>query len=367
MPSMPELCRNMVERGASDMHLTIGNPPLIRVRGDLTPLNDSVIGEDDIMALLYETMNPEQWDLCWQRHDYDYAYEVPDLARYRANVFFNQQGIAAVFRTIPTKILSLADLGMPKVMRDMCKTKRGLILITGPTGSGKSTTLAAMIDEINDTREANILTIEDPIEFVHKMKKCKITQREVHNDTHSFKAALRSSMRQDPDIILVGEMRDYETISLAIAAAEMGILVFGTLHTNSTAKTIDRIINVYPADERDKARDALAAALKSIVAQQLCPTKDGKGRCAAVEVLAFDKSLPNLIRTGKTSGINSLIEMSGNQGMQTMDMCLMNFHKEGRISAKQAYLKAIDKKKFQALMDKEIAMEKADDPWNKKP
>ncbi len=176
MPSMPELCRNMVERGASDMHLTIGNPPLIRVRGDLTPLNDSVIGEDDIMALLYETMNPEQWDLCWQRHDYDYAYEVPDLARYRANVFFNQQGIAAVFRTIPTKILSLADLGMPKVMRDMCKTKRGLILITGPTGSGKSTTLAAMIDEINDTREANILTIEDPIEFVHKMKKCKITE-----------------------------------------------------------------------------------------------------------------------------------------------------------------------------------------------
>jgi len=365
MASMVELCKAMYEKGASDMHLTIGNPPLIRVRGDLTPMFDTVIGEDEMMQLLYETMNPEQWDLCWQRHDYDYAYEVPDLARYRANVFFNQQGIAAVFRTIPTKILSLTDLGMPKVMREMCKTKRGLILITGPTGSGKSTTLAAMIDEINDTREANILTIEDPIEFVHKMKKCKITQREVHNDTHSFKAALRSSMRQDPDIILVGEMRDYETISLAIAAAEMGILVFGTLHTNSTAKTIDRIINVYPFDERDKARDALAAALKSIVAQQLCPTKDGKGRCAAVEVLAYDKSLPNLIRTGKTSGINSLIEMSGHAGMVTMDACLKNLHKEGRISAKQAYLKALDKKKFQPLMDKELAMEKADDPWKK--
>jgi twitching motility protein PilT len=308
-------------------------------------------------------MNPEQWDLCWQRRDYDYAYEVPDLARYRANVFFNQQGIAAVFRTIPTKILSLDDLGMPPVMKEMCRMKRGLVLITGPTGSGKSTTLAAMIDDINNTREANILTIEDPIEFVHYMKKCKITQREVHHDTHSFKAALRSSMRQDPDIILVGEMRDYETISLAIAAAEMGILVFGTLHTNSTSKTIDRIINVYPSDERDKARDALAASLKSIVAQQLCPTKDGKGRCAAVEVLSYDKSLPNLIRTGKTSGINSLIELSGNQGMQTMDTCLMNFYKADRITARQAYLKAIDKKKFQALMDKEIARESAADPW----
>ncbi len=363
MAAIDDLCKAMVAKGASDMHLTIGNPPLIRVHGDLIPLNETVIDEDLIQGLLYETMTPEQWTLCWNRRDYDYAYEVPDLARYRANVFFNQQGIAAVFRTIPTKILSLQQLGMPPVMTEMCKTKRGLVLITGPTGSGKSTTLAAMIDEINNTREAHILTIEDPIEFVHRMKKSKITQREVHHDTHSFKAALRSSMRQDPDIILVGEMRDYETISLVIAAAEMGILVFGTLHTNSTSKTIDRIINVYPADERDKARDALAASLKSIVAQQLCPTKDGKGRVAAVEVLSFDKSLPNLIRTGKTSGINSLIEISGNQGMQTMDMCLMNLFKADRISAKQAYLKALDKKKFQALLDKEIAKEAAADPW----
>jgi twitching motility protein PilT len=358
MATMPELCKAMVDRGASDMHLTIGNPPLIRVRGDLIPLSDTVITEDEIMRLIYETMSEEQWQLCWQKRDYDYAYEVPDLARYRANIFFNQQGIAAVFRTIPTKILSLEQLGMPPVIREMCKRKRGLILITGPTGSGKSTTLAAMIDEINNTREANILTIEDPIEFVHYMKKCKITQREVHHDTHSFKAALRSSMRQDPDIILVGEMRDYETISLVIAAAEMGILVLATLHTNSTAKTIDRIINVYPADERDKARDALAAALKGIVAQQLCPTKDGRGRCAAVEVLTYDKSLPNLIRTGKISGINSLLEMSGQQGMQTMDACLMNFHQAGKITARQAYLKANDKKKFQAAMEKELAQEK---------
>jgi twitching motility protein PilT len=363
MPTINELCKAMLELNASDMHLTIGNPPLVRVRGDLTPLADWVITEEIIHGLIYETMTQEQWELCWQKRDYDYAYESPGLARYRVNVFFNLQGIAAVLRTIPTKILQLEDLGMPPVMKEMCKVKRGLILVTGPTGSGKSTTLAAVIDEINESREANILTIEDPIEFVHAMKKCKITQREVHHDTHSFKAALRSSMRQDPDIILVGEMRDYETISLVIAAAEMGILVLATLHTNSTSKTIDRIINVYPADERDKARDALAAALKGIVAQQLLPTKDGKGRCAAVEVLTYDKSLPNLIRTGKTSGINSLIEMSAGQGMQTMDQCLMNFYQQGKISAREAYLKANEKKKFQTQMEKELVAEKMGNPF----
>ncbi|HEY5039198.1 MAG TPA: PilT/PilU family type 4a pilus ATPase, partial [bacterium] len=290
--------------------------------------------------------------------------EVPGLARFRANVFFNQQGMAAVFRTIPTKILTLVELGMPPILKEMCKTRRGLILVTGPTGSGKSTTLAAMIDEINSNREASILTIEDPIEFVHPVKKCKITQREVHRDTHSFKASLRSAMRQDPDIILVGEMRDYETISLALTAAEMGVLVFGTLHTNSAAKTIDRIINVYPTDERENARGALAATIKGIVAQQLSPTKDGKGRCAAVEILTYDKSLPNLIRTGKVSGINSLIETSAKFGMQTMDHCLMRFIEEGRITAEQAYLKANDKKKFQPLMDKELAGGQTPD-WEK--
>jgi twitching motility protein PilT len=358
MKEIDNLFRAMADLKASDMHLTIGNPPLIRVRGDLVPLSDKVFTEDEIMTLVYETMTQEQWELCWQKHDYDYAYEAEGVARYRCNVFFNQQGIAAVFRTIPTKILSLEDLGLPPVIREMCKMKRGLMLITGPTGSGKSTTLAAMIDEINNTREANVLTIEDPIEFVHVMKKCKITQREVHNDTHSFKAALRSSMRQDPDIILVGEMRDYETISMVIAAAEMGILVLATLHTNSSSKTIDRIINVYPADERAKARDALAATMKGIVAQQLCPTKDGKGRCAAVEVLTYDRSLPNLIRTGKVSGIDSLIEMNSSQGMQTMDMCLTNFYQKGKITAREAYLKANDKRKFQAAMEKELNMEK---------
>jgi len=358
MATIDDLFQKMVARKASDLHLTIGNPPLIRAKGELVPLEDWIITEQVLHVLIYETMAPEQWEICWQRHDYDYAYEVPGLARFRSNVFFNQQGIAAVFRTIPAKILTLADLGMPPVVKDMCKIKRGLVLVTGPTGSGKSTTLAGMIDEINSNREANILTIEDPIEFVHPVKKCKITQREVHRDTHSFKAALRSSMRQDPDIILVGEMRDYETISLAIAAAEMGILVFGTLHTNSAAKTIDRIINVFPADERDKARGALSAATRGIVAQQLCPTKDGKGRCAAVEILTYEKSLPNIIRTGKVSSLNSLIELNGKVGMQTMDQCLMRYFEEGKITAEQAYLKANEKKKFYPLMEKELAQNK---------
>jgi twitching motility protein PilT len=362
MATIDTLFQKMVEGKASDMHLTIGNPPMIRVRGDLVPLDDWIVTDQVLHVLLYETMTPEQWELCWQRHDYDYAYEVAGLARFRCNVFFNQQGIAAVFRTIPAKILTLEDLGMPPVVKDMCKVKRGLLLVTGPTGSGKSTTLAGMIDEINSNREANILTIEDPIEFVHPVKKCKITQREVHRDTHSFKAALRSSMRQDPDIILVGEMRDYETISLAIAAAEMGILVFGTLHTNSAAKTIDRIINVFPSDERDKARGALSASTRGIVAQQLCPTKDGKGRCAAVEILTYEKSLPNIIRTGKISSLNSLIELNGKAGMQTMDQCLMRYFEADKITAEQAYLKSNEKKRFQPLMEKELAELKTGNP-----
>jgi len=358
MATIDDLFRKMVERKASDMHLTIGNPPLIRAKGELVPLEDWVITEKLMHVLVYETINQEQWEIIWGRKDYDYAYEVPELARFRSNVFFNQQGMAAVFRTIPAKILTLDQLGMPPVLRDLSKMKRGLILVTGPTGSGKSTTLAAMIDDINSNREGNILTIEDPIEFVHPLKKCKITQREVHRDTHSFKAALRSSMRQDPDIILVGEMRDYETISLALAAAEMGILVFGTLHTNSAAKTIDRIINVYPAEEREAARGSLAACTKGIVAQQLCPTKDGKGRCAAVEVLCYDKSLPNLIRTGKVSSLNSLIELNGKIGMQTMDQCLMKYLEEGKITAEEAYLKANEKKKFFPMLERELAAAK---------
>jgi twitching motility protein PilT len=357
MPSIDGMFHKMVGAGASDLHLTIGNNPLIRERGSLKPLADLVLTKELLEGLIYETMNDEQWGLASTRHDFDYAYEVPGLARFRGNIFYNQQGIGAVYRTIPTTIKTVEQLGLPPAISNLGRLKKGLVLVTGPTGSGKSTTLAAIINLINETREANILTIEDPIEFVHPSKKCKITQREVHRDTHGFRPALRSSMRQDPDVILVGEMRDYETISLALTAAEMGILVFGTLHTNSAAKTIDRIINVYPADERDSARGLLAGAIRGIVAQQLCPTKDGKGRCAAVEILTYAPSLPNLIRTGKASGLVSLIETSGNAGMQSMDQCLYRFYEEGRITGRTAYLKSLDKKKFAPLAEKEGSLE----------
>jgi len=353
MPRIDAMFQKMVEAGASDLHLTIGNAPLIRERGALKPLADLKLTKELLEGLIYETMSDEQWALAVTRHDFDYAYEIAGLSRFRANIFFNQQGLGAVFRTIPTTIKTVEQLGLPKAVSDLGRLKKGLVLVTGPTGSGKSTTLAAIINIVNDTREGNILTIEDPIEFVHPSKKCKITQREVHRDTHSFKAALRSAIRQDPDVILVGEMRDYETISLALTAAEMGILVFGTLHTNSAAKTIDRIINVYPADERDSARGLLAGAVRGIVAQQLCPTKDGKGRCAAVEILTYAPALPNLIRSGKSSAMVSLIETSGNLGMQSMDQCLERYYNDGKITAHVAYLKSQEKKRFRAMAEKE--------------
>lgn len=353
MPHIDGMFKKMVGVGASDLHLTIGNRPLIRERGSLKPLADLTLTKELLEGLLYETMTDAQWTQALTTHDFDYAYEVPGLARFRGNIFFNQQGIGAVYRTIPTVIKTVEQLGMPKAVADLGLATKGLILVTGPTGSGKSTTLAAIINIINETRAANILTIEDPIEFVHPSKHCKITQREVHRDTHNFKAALRSSMRQDPDVILVGEMRDYETISLALTAAEMGILVFGTLHTNSAAKTVDRIINVYPADERDSARGLLAGAVRGIVAQQLCPTKDGKGRVAAVEVLSYAPALPNLIRTGKASSVLSLMETSGALGMQTMDQCLEKYYHEGKITGKTAYLKSMEKKRFAAFIEPE--------------
>jgi twitching motility protein PilT len=357
MARIDAMFQKMVAEGASDLHLTIGNRPLIRERGALKPLAEIVLTKELMEGLIYETMNDEQWTLAQTRHDFDYAYEVPGLSRFRANIFFNQKGMASVFRTIPTTIKTVEQLGLPKSVGDLAKLKKGLVLVTGPTGSGKSTSLASIINIINETRKANILTIEDPIEFVHPAKNCKITQREVHRDTHSFKAALRSSMRQDPDVILVGEMRDYETISLALSAAEMGILVFGTLHTNSAAKTVDRIINVYPADERDSARGLLAGTVRGIVAQQLCPTKDGLGRCAAVEVMTFVSALPNLIRTGKSASLVSLIETSGSVGMQSMDQCLEKFYNEGKITGTAAYLKSQDKKRFRAIAEKEGSLD----------
>ncbi|MGH9763311.1 MAG: type IV pilus twitching motility protein PilT, partial [Blastocatellia bacterium] len=298
--------------------------------------------------LIYEILNAQQKEKIEKELDLDFAYDVPGLARFRANILHQQRGLGGVFRLIPSKILTLQDLGMPDVVRRLSDTRGGLILVTGPTGSGKSTTLAAMINYINESRDAHILTIEDPLEFIHEPKRCLITQREVGDHTNNFASALRVAGRQDPDIILVGEMRDLETISLALTSAACGLLVFGTLHTNSAIKTVDRVIDAYPADEQNQVRAMLADSLRGVVAQQLVKTVDGK-RCAAVEVLLGSKALGNLIREGKTSMIASYIQSGTGEGMQTMDQALMALVQAGKISAEDAAGKASDKSIFERM------------------
>ncbi len=348
---MDGLLKQMIERGASDLHLVVARPPLLRQRGELQPLQEPPLTDETAEALITEILNPEQRKHINEKLDLDFAYELPDgSARFRANVLWQHRGMGAVLRIIPTKILTMEQLGMPPAVRDIAEMRRGMVLVTGPTGSGKSTTLAAMIDHINETREAHIITIEDPLEFVHPNKRCLITQREVRTHTHSFASALKMAAREDPDIVLVGEMRDLETIRLALTAAELGILVFGTLHTNSAAKTIDRIIDAFPADEQPQVRVMLADSLKSVIAQQLLKTADGKGRCAANEVLVSTSALSNLIREGKISMINSMIQTGSALGMQTMDQALQKLIKDGRITAEAAWEKAIDKELFAKMV-----------------
>jgi twitching motility protein PilT len=279
------------------------------------------------------------------------AYELGDEARFRCNFLYQQRGVGAVFRIIPTKILTLEQLGLSETLKTIAMFKQGLVLVTGPTGSGKSTTLAAMIDYINENRDAHIITIEDPLEFVHPNKKCLFTQREIGTHARSFADALRVASRENPDIILVGEMRDLETISLALTCAELGILVFGTLHTNSASKTVDRIINAFPADQQEQTRTMLSESLKSVVAQQLLKTKDGNGRCAAIEILIGSQALASMIRDKKISQINSVIQTGTNEGMQTMDQHLMKLIKEDKITPQAAYEKAIDKNIFINLLE----------------
>ena len=283
------------------------------------------------------------------------AYEIEDVARFRCNFFYQHRGVGAVFRIIPTKILTLEQLALPEALRTIAMFERGLVLVTGPTGSGKSTTLAAMIDYINEKRDAHIITIEDPLEFVHRNKRCLFTQREIGAHAKSFADALKVASREDPDIILVGEMRDLETISLALTCAELGILVFGTLHTNSAAKTVDRIINAFPADEQEQARTMLSESLKAVVAQQLLQTKDGHGRCAANEILIGSAALASTIREGKISQINSLIQTGSASGMLSMDQHLLQLIKEGKITPEAAYEKGIDKKLFEPMISKNNA------------
>ncbi|MHB8420165.1 MAG: type IV pilus twitching motility protein PilT [Myxococcales bacterium] len=347
MSEMIGLFRRMIDQGASDVHLVIGRPPLFRQRGELVPQGTEALTPDSCRQLLFEILTEDQRQVVHENLDLDFAYELPDgAARFRCNVLWQHRGLGGVMRVIPSKILTIEQLGLPPVVTRIAENPRGLILVTGPTGSGKSTTLAAIINHINEIREAHILTIEDPLEFVHPCKKSIIVQREVGTHTASFASALKMAAREDPDVILVGEMRDLETIRLALTAAELGVAVFATLHTNSAAKTIDRIIDAFPSDEQGQVRTMLADSLKAVIAQQLVKTADGAGRCAANEVLIATSALANLIREGKIGMINSNIQTGGALGMQTMDQALMRYADEKRITLQAAYEKAIDKEIF---------------------
>ncbi|MCF7991919.1 MAG: type IV pilus twitching motility protein PilT [Thiohalocapsa sp.] len=340
-----ELLAFSVKNDASDLHLSAGLPPMIRVDGDMRRINVPPLEHRQVHALTYDIMNDKQ------RKDYeefletDFSFEIPGVARFRVNAYNQKRGAAAVFRTIPSKVLSLEDLNAPAIFKQIVDVPRGLILVTGPTGSGKSTTLAAMIDYVNDTEYAHILTIEDPIEFVHTSKKCLINQREVHKDTLGFSEALRSALRQDPDIILVGEMRDLETIRLALTAAETGHLVFGTLHTSSAAKTIDRIVDVFPAAEKTMVRSMLSESLRSVISQSLLK-KVGGGRVAAHEIMIGTPAIRNLIREDKVAQMYSSIQTGQAHGMQTLDQCLADLVKRGVISKQDARAKAQNKDPF---------------------
>ena len=352
MAKIDEMLRLMVEKGASDLHIYSEEVPVARVNGSLVPLEPGreKISEQDLRKLLHEIVGAEQRHIIENDLDLDFSYHIHGVSRFRANYFFQQSGISAVFRRIPEKIESLDALGMPPVLKKLTQLKKGLVLVTGPTGSGKSTTLAAMIDEINRTRKAHILTIEDPVEFVHTPQKCRITQREVHTDTKSFAAALRAAARMDPDVVLVGEMRDLVTTGLTLRLAEMGSLVFATVHTNSAAKTIDRIINVFPQDEREKSRIILSEVLRGIISQQLLRKKDGTGRVVAMEIMIYTPALPSLIRSGKISSLVSLVETGKALGMQSMDESLEKLVKAGVIDGKSAYMRALDKKRFESYL-----------------
>ncbi|HIE65382.1 MAG: type IV pilus twitching motility protein PilT [Nitrospira sp.] len=346
MPQIDTLFKALKEKGASDLHLSPGTPPLMRTQGDLAPLMEQKTTHTGNKTIIYEIMSDAQKKKFDAEHDIDFAYEVPSLqARFRANIFYSRLGISAVFRMIPGKILTVEELGLPASVLKFTDLNKGLVLVTGATGSGKSTTLAAMIDHINKTRKEHILTIEDPVEFVHTSKSCLINQREVGRHTRSFASALRASLREDPDIILVGEMRDLETIELAITAAETGHLVFGTLHTSSAAKTVDRIINVFPTEQQEQIRAMLAESLRGVIAQQLLKTINGK-RCAALEILSVTTAASNLIREGKTFQIPSVIQTGKGEGMQSMDQALQALVAAKKVTVNEARKYAVNKGLF---------------------
>lgn len=336
-----ELLAFSVKHNASDLHLSAGQPPIIRVDGDIRRINLPPLEHRQVHSLVYDIMNDHQRKVYEEEMEVDFSFEIPNLARFRVNAFNQSRGVAAVFRTIPSKVLTLNDLGAPAIFQSIAENPRGLVLVTGPTGSGKSTTLAAMVDYINDTHNHHIITIEDPIEFVHQSKSCLVNQREVYRDTKSFNAALRSALREDPDIILVGEMRDLETIRLALTAAETGHLVFGTLHTTSAAKTIDRIIDVFPGAEKDMVRSMLSESMRAVISQTLLK-KTGGGRIAAHEIMIGIPAIRNLIREDKVAQMYSVIQTGMVHGMQTMDYCLKQLVARGLVAVQDAKAKAVD-------------------------
>jgi twitching motility protein PilT len=340
----------MFDSGASDLHITSGQPPILRVHGELERVKYDPMDDETLRAMLYEIAPEQKIKQFEETGDVDFGYEIPGVARFRANYFMQKYGCGAVFRQIPTKVLTADDLGLPPILKKSAMLHKGLVLVTGPTGSGKSTTLAAVLDHANKHRKDHIITIEDPIEFVHQSQGCLINQREVHMHTKSFAAALRGALREDPDIILVGEMRDLETIRLALEASNTGHLVFGTLHTTSAAKTIDRVIEVFPAEEQAQVRNSLSTGLKVVVAQNLFKRVDKRGRCAALELLVCTAAVGNLIREGKTVQIPSAIQTGKQYGMQTLDDAIMAVLQKGWISPDEAYDKCIDKNKFRPLL-----------------
>jgi twitching motility protein PilT len=332
-----------VKNKASDLHLSAGLPPMIRVHGDVRKINVPAMDHTQVHDMVYDIMNDGQRKIYEETLECDFSFEIPNLARFRVNAFNQNRGAGAVFRTIPSKILTLEQLNAPAIFKEIANTPRGIVLVTGPTGSGKSTTLAAMVDYINENEMGHILTVEDPIEFVHTSKKCLINQREVGPHTLSFQNALRSALREDPDVILVGEMRDLETIRLALSAAETGHLVFGTLHTSSAAKTVDRIVDVFPAAEKEMVRSMLSESLRAVISQTLCKTKDEQGRVAAHEIMIGTPAIRNLIRENKVAQMYSAIQTGQNIGMQTLDQNLQDLVRRNVISAAEARAKAANK------------------------
>jgi len=334
-----------VQQGASDLHLSSEQPPILRINGDIQRIDAPAIDGEELQKMIYDVMSDNQRRDFETNLEADFSFELPNIARFRVNVFMQNRGIGGVFRTIPSTVLTLEQLNAPEIFKDISSLPRGIVLVTGPTGSGKSTTLAAMIDYINDNFSSHILTIEDPIEFVHTPKRALINQREVHRDTKSFENSLRSALREDPDVILVGEMRDLETIRLALTAAETGHLVFGTLHTSSAAKTIDRVIDVFPAEEKEMVRSMLSESIKAVISQTLLKKSTG-GRVAAHEIMLSNNAIRNLIREAKIAQMYSVIQTANAQGMQTLDQNLLELVQDGTITAEAAKRKAVNKNLF---------------------